>query len=297
MRDGFHPHRSLKLDQISPFPVVALLQCKAQRGLILQSIELMKNNATHYHLAILFFFILSSCTQRSKITDDFVRQQDRDVAGFFSDSLTDFSVDVYYEASSPPYTGALESIPTNTAWDITLLSFKELFKTHTKRTVTVPHELVGMKSFPDRMVTSWDEKQLIQLAASMSRAPAIGQQIASVFFLRGTYMGQSTVLGIHFSGYKAAFIFKDNLTHFYTTATFLQNIEQATVVHELGHVIGLVNNGLPMKSPHEDSAHPHHSTDPKDVMYWDLVAAVTQIDQMVLFGPQSLSDGQGFHTP
>ena len=38
--------------------------------------------------------------------------------------------------------------------------------------------------------------------------------------------------------------------------------------HEVGHVIGLVNNGLAMQSDHEDAEHPHHDVEPGCLMYW-----------------------------
>jgi hypothetical protein len=44
--------------------------------------------------------------------------------------------------------------------------------------------------------------------------------------------------------------------------------EQAVWLHEIGHVIGLVDNGLPMVLNHEDSAHPAHDHDANCVMYW-----------------------------
>ena len=44
--------------------------------------------------------------------------------------------------------------------------------------------------------------------------------------------------------------------------------EVTVLSHELGHVIGLVDNGLPMVTPHEDPEHEHHSADPESLMYW-----------------------------
>lgn len=45
-------------------------------------------------------------------------------------------------------------------------------------------------------------------------------------------------------------------------------IMQVVLVHEFGHAMGLVNNGLPMASPHEDPGHPGHSNSCGSVMYW-----------------------------
>lgn len=44
-------------------------------------------------------------------------------------------------------------------------------------------------------------------------------------------------------------------------------LEAYTLVHELGHVLGLVDNGVPMASDHEDPQRPGHSSNPQSVMY------------------------------
>ena len=43
---------------------------------------------------------------------------------------------------------------------------------------------------------------------------------------------------------------------------------KAVVSHEFGHVLGLVNQGLPMVEPHEDAAHPGHDAGEDCLMYW-----------------------------
>lgn len=45
-------------------------------------------------------------------------------------------------------------------------------------------------------------------------------------------------------------------------------VEQSVFVHELGHVLGLVNLGTPMVRPHEDAGHKGHSDNQGSVMYW-----------------------------
>lgn len=45
-------------------------------------------------------------------------------------------------------------------------------------------------------------------------------------------------------------------------------MERATLLHEAGHAMGLVDNGLPMVTPREDPEHPGHPTNAQSVMYW-----------------------------
>lgn len=58
------------------------------------------------------------------------------------------------------------------------------------------------------------------------------------------------------------------------------SIERAALVHEFGHAIGLVDNGIPMQSDHEDSGHRGHSSNQESVMYW----AVEDATALDLFG-------------
>lgn len=78
------------------------------------------------------------------------------------------------------------------------------------------------------------------------------------------------VLGIQY-GRASIAIFKDTIQNTGLIPGFLSNagdVEKAVVVHEFGHTAGLVNNGLAMQTPHEDSGHPHHSSNQNSVMYW-----------------------------
>lgn len=67
--------------------------------------------------------------------------------------------------------------------------------------------------------------------------------------------------------------------------------ELAIWMHEVGHVIGLVDNGLPMQVNHEDPDHPGHDVDPDCVMYWayegdGLIARIT--DDLLSTGNSAL---------
>lgn len=47
-----------------------------------------------------------------------------------------------------------------------------------------------------------------------------------------------------------------------------QTLERSTLLHEAGHAMGLVNNGLPMVKAREDKENEGHTTNPRSVMYW-----------------------------
>jgi len=45
-------------------------------------------------------------------------------------------------------------------------------------------------------------------------------------------------------------------------------LERAVLVHEWGHLLGMVNIGYTSRINHEDADHPHHSSSQNSVMYW-----------------------------
>lgn len=48
------------------------------------------------------------------------------------------------------------------------------------------------------------------------------------------------------------------------------NAVRAVAIHEAGHLLGLVDLGLPMVRDHEDDEHPGHSTNDRSVMWWEV---------------------------
>jgi hypothetical protein len=76
-------------------------------------------------------------------------------------------------------------------------------------------------------------------------------------------------------------------------------VEQATMIHEFGHAVGLVNNGLAMAAPHQDQANGAHCTNDSCVMYYavegvggvvDFVQQYVTTGSNVLFGEECLAD-------
>jgi hypothetical protein len=89
-----------------------------------------------------------------------------------------------------------------------------------------------------------------------------------ILYLDGEYE-QSTTLGFAV-GHKYISIFAERIqTGCDSSALCLdaERVEAVVLTHELGHIIGLVNNGIPMVQPHEHPDAPRHSNNRESIMW------------------------------
>jgi hypothetical protein len=234
--------------------------------------------------------------------DDTVAMQAGLSASVFSDKITDLEFRVFYESGATPYVGNVGG--GNATWDITKESFKSLFQNHS-RTVSVPSAVAQMTAIPDQNKTVWTDWELISLGLEITPTVIDGNNARiSVIFVNGQLNGDPNIMGVQFGGYPFAFVFKDVVVSVGGGTLSQRYVEQATVVHELGHAVGLVNNGVPMQVAHEDPSHAKHSTNTDCVMFWQVesrghilasLAAVIFGNKLNLFAAESLADGRGFH--
>jgi hypothetical protein len=84
--------------------------------------------------------------------------------------------------------------------------------------------------------------------------------------------GGGVVAGIAYAGSSCA-VFAGTLEDNAGVLTPRETMDKVVALHELGHLMGLVNLGTPMAAPHEDTAHPGHSSNPDSIMYWQVEGA------------------------
>ena len=60
----------------------------------------------------------------------------------------------------------------------------------------------------------------------------------------------------------------DDATSIFNPRISAEDIENSVMVHEFGHLLGLVNLVYTSPADHEDSEHPGHSNNEDSVMYW-----------------------------
>jgi len=183
---------------------------------------------------------------------------------YLNNSNTTLKVNVIYELGAEPYVGSLQII--NETWDVTQKSLEDIFSS---KTIESPSVLSEMVSISSQGKSSWSSSELVSLGNSHAPALKEGNKAnLTVIFLQGLFNGSSNVLGVHVTGTRFVFVFKDVVEGIGGTSDQQKYVEQATVVHELGHLIGLVNNGIPQTVAHEDLNHPHHTSNDECVMFW-----------------------------
>jgi hypothetical protein len=146
----------------------------------------------------------------------------------------------------------------------------------TRKTVAVPSAL----ALPGGGDHAWTADELRSLADRSARTPqGGGTAVVRLLFVHGTFEGSDDVLGVTVRGDVVA-IFTDAVAGATTPVLSGDTIEEAVLVHELGHVLGLVD--LARDTGRADGDHPGHSTNTRSVMYW---AVESSLIGQVLTGP------------
>ncbi len=209
---------------------------------------------------VLIFFV--SCGKEKKQKSSMATQN---VSGIYGANT--LSVQVFYEDGSEPYT---EGVPGFQIWGLTQTNLDALFQGRVKQpVVTVPKEITQMKKFSMMNKATWSIQDVLDLDKSSGYTQPLGTVAFRIYFVSGASTDGPNILGFHISGEQVMVIFKDTVKRSSGTSPFVSRyVEQSTIIHEMGHALGLVNNGLPLITSHQDSAHGTHCDNPKCVMYW-----------------------------
>jgi hypothetical protein len=123
---------------------------------------------------------------------------------------------------------------------------------------------------------SWTAGSIVTAAEGAAAFAQGGAQVVlRLLFVHGAYEGDGSVLGVAVRGDVAA-VFTDRVEEAAGLLTRPSVVEDAVTVHEIGHLLGLVD--LVIDTGRDDPEHPGHSTNDGSVMYWavesDLVGQV-----------------------
>ncbi len=212
-------------------------------------------------------------------------------------------IEVDYGPNAAPYVGSVPGM--GDAWSILRANAQRLFRGSGK-TVTVPVTLGQMQRI-DVSGRDFTSEDLVALSRrTRNQLPTGDTATFHVLVLDGWFRDASgqrrtDLLGGHLEGTGVIVVFKPVVASTasreapYAAAV----VEQLTLVHELGHAVGLVDDGVAPARAHGDNAHPHHCTNAACVMNaWNegtsaatsFVARVMRTGDPVLFDDDCLAD-------
>lgn len=221
--------------------------------------------------------------------------------GVFDPAVTEVQIEIDYEPGAEPFTGNV--IGFGDTFAITRTNINRIFAG--RKTLTLPTTLAAMENIGDVADEQLTVDDLLTLAAAhRSGADSATRKTYYVIFVSGYFTDgngpNAGVLGVSIGDTGVLAMFKDVIDSTNVPATNVSRfVEQTTLVHELGHAIGLVDNGVAVTSPHNDTVHGAHCTNDQCVMYWlnegasDMAAYVQRsvlAGDTVLFDAACLAD-------
>lgn len=243
-----------------------------------------------------FFFVLVSCSEESNLFPN------SNPKNYFKHS-TSVVLEVYYEPGAEPYEGNLPN--SNPLWSITednisaLMSFKSV-----SPTLTIPTMLSEMTLIPAQNKSTWDTNSVIALYKKYhDQKPSKSKAVFYIYFLNGNSSSGASVIAFSINSTPVIAVFKDVIESSSGIMGVRRFVEQSTIIHELGHAFGFVNNGVPMSSNHQDTDHGAHTQNTDCVMYWlnegasdlsNFVQDYIATGNTVMWGPEVLADAAAF---
>lgn len=214
----------------------------------------------------------------------------------FSSAIRRVEVEVDYEDGADPITGAAGK--ESDVWNVTELNLDALFAG--TKTLVIPHHLDEMQPLGRLDGAPFDRDELLNIADQHRDWPSAGDMASFyVLYVDGFYEEDGevdeSVVGINFGTTGVIVLFKPAIGDEGKLTAF---VEQSTLIHEVGHAAGLVNDGLPVMSDHHDVDNGSHCTRTDCVMYYALEGKKTVVDFLKthikegepLFGPECLAD-------
>jgi len=247
------------------------------------------------HILLALAVLLTACS------DEFTSSEQPSSDELFGAAITRVVVEVDYADGAEPSTGG--GIAAEDPWQLTAHNLDVLFD-GTKQ-LSVPHTLDEMESLGPIEGDTFDSDALLAIADDHRDQLSSGDTATFyVLYVDGRYEEdgevQDQVLGVSIGDTGVVAMFAPVIDSAGGPAGVVQRyVEQATLVHELGHAAGLVNNGLALTADHQDEPHGAHCSHEDCVMYYavegvsgvaDFVQKYVTSGDSVLFGDDCLAD-------
>ncbi len=133
----------------------------------------------------------------------------------------------------------------------------------------------GSVASPGKAILTLDDlKALEKTNRTQFANPGMKTLTAYFFITDGEFSGStadSKVLGIAYSS-SAMVLFEQSIRAFTGGATkpSATTMESTVIEHEFCHILGLVNDGTNMQTPHQDEPHGKHCNNANCLMYYDV---------------------------
>lgn len=209
-------------------------------------------------------------------------------------------LEVGHAPGAEPDFGA--GVGMSTPWQLVTNNLNRLFQ-GTGKTLVIPTSAAQTESVGAVSGMDFTTSQILSIVAPHRQADTGDTAVVYAVWLPGYFndgsMRRMDVLGVSIGTTGVIAMFKPVINGTGMLPGVRRFVEQTTLVHEFGHVAGLVNNGVTMTTAHHDSAHGAHCTNTDCVMYWqneganDLLSFINRrvtTDNVTLFGAECLAD-------
>lgn len=224
----------------------------------------------------------------------------------FGPEIREVAFEFDYAEGAEPY---VSEIPDYQGfWELFSTNANRLFE-GTNKVLIIPFQLEDMEAIGTVDTKAFSVGDIVSLASShrdlestKSRATFYG------LWLDGYYDAgngpETGILGVSLGDTRITAFFKPAIASTSEASPLVAHfVEQVTLIHEFAHASGLVNNGVPMATDHEDIDHATHCTNPACAMNHVAEAAadakqfVTQYvtaQDTIVFGSECLDDVDAF---
>lgn len=190
-----------------------------------------------------------------------------------------FEID--YQAGAEPYVG--DNLAFGPQWGLFETNVAKLFE-GTGKTIQVPTTLDRMERLDDIAGSDHDANDILAIADRHRAVQTEGDVLSYyVVWLDGYFSEagarRNDVLGVSV-GRGVIGMFKPVIAKSVLPLlpTIPRVVEQAVLVHEVGHAFGLVNHGVPLASAHQDVANGAHCANKDCVMYFSVDGTEAALD-------------------
>ncbi|AKV03501.1 Membrane metalloprotease [Labilithrix luteola] len=225
-----------------------------------------------------------------------------DAQTLFGPNVTNVDIEVDYAAGAAPYVGTGGQYKD--VWNLFRTNTNALFDG--KKDISFPNTLEGMEKLDDVTAGEFTKSDVLAIAKTHRQGASTAATASFyVVFLdgkfkddAGTVLPDVTSTAIADKGVIA--IFKPAITANPNSA-IAPLVEQSALLHQIGHVVGFVNNGVPLNSEHHDAANGAHCTNKACIMNVAFEGAEATVNFVaksftapdpVIFGQECLSDAR-----